>query len=152
MMLTDESDPRLSCSWRYAPPLKAKSQDFYDAFELKDDEPSLSFFVNSNIDMNTEDKRSEIFHVYESINYKLKKSGRCLEVDLINAQEEANFPSKQISAIIDRYPHCSLFYLGGCYEDEDDKAEIINILYNNIKDVVSISKNQNQIVILDCND
>lgn len=151
-MLIDESDPRLSCSWRYASPLKAKSQDFYDAFELRSDEEYLSFFVNSDTNLKIEKKRSEIFHAYESRNFQLKKNGRCLEVDLINAQEEANFPSKQISAVIDDYPHCAMYYLDGCYEDESDKAEIINILYNNIKDIVSISKTQNQIVILDCND
>lgn len=151
-MLTDESDPRLSCSWRYAAPLKAKSQDFYEAFELRDDEDYLSFFVNSNTKMNADKKRFEIFHAYENRNFQLKKNGRCLEVDLINAQEEANFPTKQISAVIDDYPHCAMYYLSGCYEDESDKAEIINILYNNIKDIVSISKSQDQIVILECND
>ena len=151
-MLTDENDPRLSCSWRYAAPLKAKSQDFYDAFELRENEPYLSFFVNSHTNMNADSKRSEIFHVYEKRDFQLKKNGRCLEVDLINAQEEANFPSKQISAVINEDPHCAMYYLDGCYEDEADKAEIINILYNNIKDIVSISKSQGQIVILDCND
>lgn len=147
--LTTTLDQRLSCSWRYVSPSRAQSQDFYEAFILRPNEPSLSFDVNSNVSENTDQKRVEIYRIYDKKpNFNVKSNGRFLMIDLANAQEEANFAGEQIHAVIDGVSHCSLFYTNGSYENETSRLEIISILYHNIGDVISISKNaDNQIVI-----
>lgn len=146
-------NPRLSSSWRYVSPMRAESQDYYEAFTLRPNEDHLSFFVNNEITSSKDEKRTEIYNIYENRRFELKKSGRCLLIDLINAQEEANLSSEKISAIIDKDPHCAMYYLNNCYENEVDRLEIISILYFNIIDKVSISKNKDQqMVISEIND
>lgn len=144
----ENMNPRLSSSWRYVSPLKAESQDYYEAFTLRPNEDHLSFFVNKDINSHKDQKRAEIYNIYEDIHFKLKKNGRCLLIDLINAQEEANLSSEKISAVIDRDPHCAMYYLNGCYENEVDRLEIISILYFNIVDKVSISKSKDQQMVI----
>lgn len=144
----ENMNPRLSSSWRYVSPLKAESQDFYEAFTLRPNEDHLSFFVNKDINSHKDQKRTEIYNIYEDMNFKLKKNGRCLSIDLINAQEEANLSSEKISAVIDRDPHCAMYYLNDCYENEVDRLEIMSILYFNIVDKVSISKSKDQQMVI----
>ena len=144
----ESMNPRLSSSWRYVSPLKAESQDFYEAFILRPNEDHLSFFVNKDITSHKDKKRAEIYNIYEDMNFKLKKNGRCLSINLINAQEEANLSSEKILAVIDRDPHCAMYYLNNCYENEVDRLEIISILYFNIVDKVSISKSKDQQMVI----
>jgi hypothetical protein len=144
----ENKNPRLSSSWRYVSPLKAESQDFYEAFTLRPNEDHLSFFVNKDITSHKDQKRTEIYNIYEKMDFVLKKNGRCLSIDLINAQEEANLSSEKISAAIDRDPHCAMYYLNDCYENEVDRLEIISILYFNIIDKVSISKSKEQQMVI----
>lgn len=144
----ENMNPRLSSSWRYVSPLKAESQNFYEAFTLRPNEDHLSFFVNKDINSHKDQKRTEIYNIYEDMHFKLKKNGRCLLIDLINAQEEANLSSEKISAVIDRDPHCAMYYLNDCYENEVDRLEIMSILYFNIVDKVSISKSKDQQMVI----
>lgn len=151
--IIENEDPRLACSWRYVSPLKAKSQDFYEAFILRPNEDFLSFFVNRDVLSSKDEKRTEIYNIYEEKKFELKRNGRCLLIDLINVQEEVNLSSNKISAIIDKDPHCALYYLDGCYENDVERLDIISTLFFNIKDIVSISKSKdNQMVILEDNE
>lgn len=146
--LTAVIDSRISCSWRYVSPSRAKSQDYYQAFILRPDEPSLSFDVNSNTLVSQDEKRSEIYNIYDKkVNYNISGNGRFLMIDLINAQDEANFSGEKIKAVIDGISHCSLFYTNNSYENDVSRLEILGILYHNIKDIISISKNNGQMVI-----
>lgn len=149
--IVNSENLRLSCSWRYVSPLKAKSQDFYEAFILRPHEDYLSFFVNKNISASKDDKRSEIYQIYDDKCFELKRNGRCILIDLINAQEEANLSSDKLTAIIDNDPHCALYYLNSCYENDVDRLEVMSILYFNIKDIVSISKSKNNQMVI-CED
>lgn len=141
---------RKTCSWRYVSPSKLKSQDYYDAFVLRPTEKSLSFDVNSNSLISKEEKRSEIYIIYDLKGYDTNKNGRFIMVDLINAEEEANLGKDRLNAVIDKKNHCSLYYLDDWYQKEDDseKLEVFTILFYNIRDNIPTSKNDDgQIVI-----
>lgn len=146
--LTEAVNQRLSCSWRYVSPSRAKSQDYYQAFVLRQDEAALSFDVNSDTLVSQHEKRSEIYDIYDKKpNYKISGNGRFLMIDLINAQEEANFSGEKIKAVVDGVSHCSLFYTNNSYKNDASRLEVMNILYHNIKDKISISNNNGQMVI-----
>lgn len=140
---------RLLCSWRYVTPSRAKSQDYYEAFVLRSNELAVSFDVNSNALMSSDQKRSEIYDIYDKKpNYKTSGNGRFLMIDLINAQDEANFSGEKINAIIDGVSHCSLYYTNNSYKDDASRLEVMGILYHNIKDIISISKNSDKQMVI----
>ncbi|WP_182407629.1 hypothetical protein [Psychrobacter sp. GP33] len=131
---------RLSCAWRYIGPLKSKSQNYREAFKLRvypdgTLEECLSFDVNSINSRTQEDKISDIYKIYEAKPcYKTSKNGRLVMVDLIKVQDEVNFSEEVVNAVIDRDPHCGLFYINRHDLPESQHLEIALSLYYNIVD------------------
>lgn len=142
---------RLSCAWRYFSPSIINSQDRRRAFELRTRpdgslEEAVSFDVNASSIMSLEDKRAEIYEIYDRKHpFTASKNGRFMMFDLIAAQRESNFSEERIRAVIDGKTHCSLFYMNGSYESQFKMVEVLGSLYNNLIDEVPtfrIDKNQ----------
>lgn len=157
MMVKKVSDvdlQRPSCAWRYFSPSIINSQDRRRAFELRTKkdgslEEAVSFDANTDSTMSLEDKRAEIYNIYDRKHpFTTSKTGRFMMFDLIAAQRESNFSEERIRAVIDGKTHCSLFYMNGCYDSQFKMVEVLGSLYNNlIDDVPTVRVNHNQIAI-----
>lgn len=143
-MSTDQQ--RLSCAWRYIGPLKSKSQNYREAFRLRvypdgTLEKCLSFDVNSVNAITQKDRISDIYQIYEAKSwYKTSKKGRLVMVNLIKVQDEVNFSGEILNAVIDKDPHCGLFYINGHDLPESQHLEIASLLYYNIVDDIPGAK------------
>lgn len=123
-------------SWRYISPRYVNTQNYQQAFELREQngirETALSFFVNSSKDFNIEQCKQEIIPIIKN-KLKAQNDARLIVIDLTNAMEEINLNGEiLVSAKIDKFPHCSVIYENGSYDDENRRNEIIGIFYENI--------------------
>lgn len=122
-------------SWRVVTPAKAKSQNYQDAFQLRENENALSFFVNSSLNLDDITRQNEILKICEERKLTIKNNAHLIMIDLINALDEININGKElVSAIIDNFPHCSFYYKNGSYDNDIQRVEIMTSLYHNIID------------------
>lgn len=129
------NDDLMQQSWRVVTPAKAKSQNYQDAFQLRENENTLSFFVNSSLDLGKNARQNEIVKICESHKLSIKNNAHLIMIDLIGVLDEININGKElVSAIIDNFPHCSFYYKNGSYDNDIQRVEIMTSLYHNIID------------------
>lgn len=128
-------------SWRIVTPAKAKSQNYQEAFQLRENENALSFFVNSSLDLDSIIRQNEILKICEERKLTIKNNAHLIMINLINAIDEINMGGKKlVSASIDNFPHCSFFYENDSYQNDIYRAEIMHLLYDNIIDDFTATK------------
>lgn len=135
------NDDFMQKSWRVVTPAKAKSQNYQDAFQLRENENALSFFVNSSLNLDDITRQNEILKICEERKLTIKNNAHLIMIDLINALDEININGKElVSAIIDNFPHCSFYYKNGSYDNDIQRLEIMTSLYYNIIDDFTATK------------
>lgn len=135
------NDDLMQQSWRVVTPTKAKTQNYQDAFQLRENENALSFFVNSSLDLDSHTCQKEILKICEERKLTIKNNAHLIMIDLINAIDEININGKElVSAIIDNFPHCSFYYKNGSYNNDTQRLEIMTSLYHSIIDDFTASK------------
>lgn len=146
-------DNLMKKSWRVITPAKARSQNYQEAFQLREHENDLSFFVNSPSIFNIDERKSEILKICENRKLTIRKDAHLIMIDLLNAIDEINLNTEEgkewASAKIDNFPHCSFIYENDSYKDDIKRVEIMNILYYNIIEdfVVVVNDDGNQCLI-----
>lgn len=137
----NHNDDLMQKSWRVVTPAKAESQNYQEAFQLRENENALSFFVNSSLDLDSHTCQNEILKICEERKLTIKNNTHLIMIDLINAIDEINTNGKElVSAIIDNFPHCSFYYENGSYDNDAQRAEIMLSLYYNIIDDFTATK------------
>lgn len=128
-------------SWRVVTPAKALSQNYQEAFQLRENENALSFFVNSSLGLDSVARQNEILKICEEHKLTIKNNAHLIMIDLIRAVDEINMGGKNlVSASIDNFPHCSFFYENGSYQNDIDRIEIMHLLYDNILNDFTVTK------------
>lgn len=145
MTVTLKLEDYISNSWRYvSPTIFNKYQDFRDAFSLRDRkngrEEEVSFFVNK-YSCNDDQLRLEDALLVIDKKLKITDNSHLLNVDLLNAVDEANMVYEYLEVKMGKFPHCSMYYLNGCYDDQQLRILMTTILISNIKKQYKVTYN-----------
>lgn len=146
MTVTLKLEDYISNSWRYVSPTVFNiNQDFRDAFSLRnrknEREKEVSFFINKD-SCNDDQLRLKDALVVIDKKLKITDNSHLLNVDLLNAVDEANMSYELLEVKMGKFPHCSMYYLNDCYDDQQLRTLVTTILISNIKKQYEVRYNR----------
>ena len=137
----------ISNSWRYVSPTVFNiNQDFRDAFSLRNRnnvrEKDVSFFLNKDSCNDDELRLKDALTVIDK-KLKITDNSHLLNVDLLNAVDEANMSCDFLKVEMGKFPHCSMYYLNSSYDDPQLRGLVTTILVSNIRQQYEVMYNRN---------